>query len=72
MRHIHSRRRPVSRAERQAALAAGERTLADVLARNAEEHAAGCHGATCPGDCTERTRRRWTAAGWTDDNPQRG
>lgn len=56
--------RTVTPAEEEAARAAGARTLADVQARNAAEHAAGCHGRRCRGGCVQRTRRRWADAGW--------
>lgn len=53
--------RPVSDEERQRNAGL---TLAQILDENAGEHAAGCHGRLCRGGCVERTRRRWTAAGW--------
>ena len=54
----------VTPAEEEAARAAGATTLADLQARNAAEHTAGCHGHRCRGGCVQRTRRRWTDAGW--------
>ncbi|MDT3438330.1 hypothetical protein [Pseudofrankia sp. BMG5.37] len=59
--------RPVSAAEDEAARARGARTLADVEIRNLVEHIGGCHGRRCRGGCIDRTRRRWAAAGWTDE-----
>lgn len=56
--------RPVSQRQADSARADGLTTLADVLAENDREHAAGCHGWLCRGGCAEVTRIRWTAAGW--------
>jgi hypothetical protein len=62
--------RPVTAAEEEVMRAAGDRTLADIEIRNLVEHVGGCHGRWCQGGCIERTRRRWTAAGWTDNETE--